>query len=158
MEDAVATVPRFLKVPIKMLTGDRGVVDLLSKSLSHLTTHFFGVYDEHGGSQVANYCSTCVHTALQEELEPLMARWGGDESDNNCHEMWKKAFHNCFLKVDDEIRGKQGSHQPGAPETVGSTAVVALICSSHIFSIKLRRFKSGFMQRWERSHGTLCRS
>ncbi|KAJ0710495.1 putative protein-serine/threonine phosphatase [Helianthus annuus] len=132
MEDAVATVPRFLKVPIQMLTGDRGVVDRLSKSLTHLTTHFFGVYDGHGGSQVANYCSTRVHNALQEELEPLMASWGGDESDNNCQEMWKKAFHNCFLKVDDEIGGKQGGHEPVAPETVGSTAVVALICSSHI--------------------------
>ncbi|KAI3725212.1 hypothetical protein L1987_64990 [Smallanthus sonchifolius] len=136
MEDAVATMPRFLKVPIQMLTGDRGVVDRLTKTLSHLTTHFFGVYDGHGGSQVSNYCSTRVHTALQEELEPLMASWGGDESginnDNNCQEMWKKAFINCFLKVDDEIGGKQGNHEPVAPETVGSTAVVALICSSHI--------------------------
>ncbi|KAK1418331.1 hypothetical protein QVD17_27474 [Tagetes erecta] len=136
MEDAVATVPRFLKVPIQMLTGDRGVVDRLNKSLSHLTTHFFGVYDGHGGSQVANYCSTRVHTALQEELEPLMASWSGEESgnnnDTNCQEMWKKAFVNCFLKVDDEIGGKQGNHEPIAPETVGSTAVVALICSSHI--------------------------
>ncbi|KAM0059713.1 putative protein-serine/threonine phosphatase [Helianthus debilis subsp. tardiflorus] len=51
MEDAVATVPRFLKVPIQMLTGDRGVVDPLIKSLTHLTTHFFGVYDGHAGSQ-----------------------------------------------------------------------------------------------------------
>ncbi|MFS7963319.1 putative protein-serine/threonine phosphatase [Helianthus anomalus] len=51
MEDVVATVPRFLKVPIQMLTGDRDVVDPLSKRLNHLTTHFFGVYDGHGGSQ-----------------------------------------------------------------------------------------------------------
>lgn len=54
MEDAVATVPRFLKVPVQMLTGDRGAVDRLTKSLSHLTTHFFGVYDGHGGSQVCS--------------------------------------------------------------------------------------------------------
>lgn len=52
MEDAVATEPRFLKVPIQMLTGDRGV-DQMTKSLSHLTTHFFGVYDGHGGFQVS---------------------------------------------------------------------------------------------------------
>nr|XP_043628260.1 probable protein phosphatase 2C 6 [Erigeron canadensis] len=135
MEDAVATVPRFLKIPIQMLTGDRGP-DQLTKSLSHLTTHFFGVYDGHGGSQVANYCSTRLHTALQEELEPLMASWAGDESginnDNSCREMWKKAFFNCFLKVDNEIGGKQTNGEPVAPETVGSTAVVAVICSSHI--------------------------
>lgn len=51
MEDAVATVPRFTKIPIKMLTGNQ-VTDGMSQSLSHLTTHFFGVYDGHGGSQV----------------------------------------------------------------------------------------------------------
>lgn len=82
--------------------------------------------------QVANYCSTRLHTALQEELEPLMENWSGDRIENSCQEMWKKAFVNCFLKVDDEIGGKQASLEPVAPETVGSTAVVAVICSSHI--------------------------
>ena len=64
------------------------------------------------------------------------------------------AFTDCFLKVDDEVGGKgrevvgstldaseEGSStslstsvpsEPIAPETVGSTAVVAIICSSHI--------------------------
>lgn len=53
---------------------------------------------------------------------------------------WEKAFSNCFQKVDDEVGGKtcmsiDGSNAPSgpiAPETVGSTAVVALICSSHV--------------------------
>ncbi|XP_023735801.1 probable protein phosphatase 2C 6 [Lactuca sativa] len=132
MEDSVATVPRFLKIPIQMLTGEK-----MTKSLSHLSAHFFGVYDGHGGSQVANYCSGRVHTALQEELEPLMAACSGDGSnvintENSCQDLWKKAFVKCFLKVDDEIGGKQGNLEIIAPETVGSTAVVALICSSHI--------------------------
>lgn len=51
--------------------------------------------------------------------------------ENNCLEQWKKAFTNCFLKVDAEIGGND-SAEPLAPETVGSTAVVAVICSSHI--------------------------
>lgn len=51
MEDAVAAVPRFMKVPIKMLIGDR-VIDGMSQCLNGLTSHFFGVYDGHGGSQV----------------------------------------------------------------------------------------------------------
>lgn len=51
MEDAVATVPRFLQIPIQMLIGDR-VIDGMSKCVSQLTAHFFGVYDGHGGSQV----------------------------------------------------------------------------------------------------------
>lgn len=51
MEDAVATLPRILKIPIQMLTGDHGI-DGVTTYLSHLTGHFFGVYDGHGGSQV----------------------------------------------------------------------------------------------------------
>ncbi|KAK0597321.1 hypothetical protein LWI29_024037 [Acer saccharum] len=47
MEDAVAAVPRFMKIPIKMLIGDR-VIDGMSQSLSGLNGHFFGVYDGHG--------------------------------------------------------------------------------------------------------------
>lgn len=51
MEDAVATLPRFLKIPIEMLTSDHGV-DGVTTCLSHVTGHFFGVYDGHGGAQV----------------------------------------------------------------------------------------------------------
>lgn len=51
MEDAVAAVPRFMKIPIKMLIGDH-VIDGMNKTLNSLTSHFFGVYDGHGGSQV----------------------------------------------------------------------------------------------------------
>lgn len=51
MEDAVAAVPHFARIPIKMLIGDP-VVGGLSESLTDLTGHFFGVYDGHGGAQV----------------------------------------------------------------------------------------------------------
>lgn len=54
MEDAVATVPRFLKIPIEMLTGDR-LPDGINKCFSQQIIHFFGVYDGHGGSQVKSY-------------------------------------------------------------------------------------------------------
>ncbi|XP_057959422.1 protein phosphatase 2C 77-like [Malania oleifera] len=130
MEDAVATVPQLMKIPIRMLIGDR-VLDGSSKCLSHLTAHFVGVYDGHGGSQVANYCRHRMHSALAEEMEVVKEdlRVGGTK--DNCHEHWQKAFTNCFLKVDSEVGGI-GSLEPVAPETVGSTAVVAIICSSHI--------------------------
>ncbi|KAL7001780.1 protein-serine,threonine phosphatase [Sarracenia purpurea var. burkii] len=130
MEDAVATVPRFLKIPIEMLIGDR-VVDSMNKCLSHLTGHFFGVYDGHGGSQVANYCHGRLHCALAEELEIVMGNLSDGNMNVNCHELWRKAFTNCFLKVDAEVGGI-ANLEPVAPETVGSTAVVAIICSSHI--------------------------
>jgi protein phosphatase 2C len=51
MEDAVAVVPRFLKIPVQTLIGDR-VLDGMTNCLPHQTVHFFGVYDGHGGSQV----------------------------------------------------------------------------------------------------------
>lgn len=51
MEDAVMAVPHFMKIPIKMFIGDYGI-DGISRTLTHLTSHFYGVYDGHGGSQV----------------------------------------------------------------------------------------------------------
>ncbi|KAK3002440.1 hypothetical protein RJ639_020346 [Escallonia herrerae] len=130
MEDALAAIPRFMKVPIHMLIGDR-VRDGLTNYLSHLTAHLFGVYDGHGGSQVADYCRERVHSALAEELQLVMASLTDGTMTHHCQELWKTAFTNCFLKVDAEVGGK-ASLGLVAPETVGSTAVVAVICSSHI--------------------------
>nr|CAM84263.1 abscisic insensitive 1B [Populus tremula] len=130
MEDAVATVPYLLKFPIQMLIGDR-LLDGMNKYLPHQTAHFFGVYDGHGGSQVANYCHDRIHSALSEEIEFVKNGLSDGSIKDSCQEQWKKAFTNCFLKVDAEVGGKAGA-EPVAPETVGSTAVVAIICSSHI--------------------------
>ncbi|KAE9603658.1 hypothetical protein Lal_00002206 [Lupinus albus] len=130
MEDAVAVVPRFSKIPIQMLIGDR-VIDGMNKCFSQQTTHSFGVYDGHGGSQVANYCRDRVHLALAEEIEFVKEGLIVGNTKEDCQDQWKKAFTNCFLKVDAEVGGK-ASCELVAPETVGSTAVVAIICSSHI--------------------------
>lgn len=51
MEDAITTAPQFMKIPIKMLVGEH-MIDGISQSLTHVTSHFFGVYDGHGGSRV----------------------------------------------------------------------------------------------------------
>ncbi|KAM0968107.1 hypothetical protein ACFX13_016831 [Malus domestica] len=129
MEDALAAIPQLFKIPIQMLIGDR-IIDGLSKCL-HQTVHFFGVYDGHGGSQVANYCRDRIHLALAEEIESVKEGLIHESIKDNCQGQWTKAFTNCFFKVDTEVGGKAGL-EPVAPETVGSTAVVALICSSHI--------------------------
>ncbi|CAN4086978.1 unnamed protein product [Withania somnifera] len=144
MEDALMAVPNVMKIPIKMLIGDR-VIDGLSQSLSHLTSHFYGVYDGHGGSQVADYCRKRVHLALVEEVKLFKHDSVDGSARDNRQVQWEKVFSNCFLKVDDEVGGKVNidlcddnvnasscPSEPIAPETVGSTAVVALICSSHI--------------------------
>ncbi|OIV97696.1 hypothetical protein TanjilG_12453 [Lupinus angustifolius] len=130
MEDAVAVVPRFSKIPIQMLIGDR-VIDGMDKCFSQQTTHSFGVYDGHGGSQVANYCRDHLHLALAEEIEFVKEGLIVGNTKDDCQDQWKKTFTNCFLKVDAEVGGKAYC-EPVAPETVGSTAVVAIICSSHI--------------------------
>ncbi|KAM0969857.1 hypothetical protein FF1_018057 [Malus domestica] len=149
MEDDVAVVPRFSQVPVQMLMDD-SVLNGMNQNTSDLTAHFFGVYDGHGGSQVANYCRERMHSALAEELE--VAKTGLDDRSNaeeGWQERWKEAFSNSFLKVDAEIGGAPrgtdvsktdassggapgGLLQPIAPETVGSTAVVAVICPTHI--------------------------
>nr|KYP38521.1 Protein phosphatase 2C 16 [Cajanus cajan] len=130
MEDAVAAVPRFSKIPIQMLIGDR-VPDGINKCFNQQTVHFFGVYDGHGGSQVANYCRERMHWALAEEIELVKEGLSVESTKDDCREIWKKAFTNCFLKVDSEVGGEVNG-EAIAPETVGSTAVVAVICSSHI--------------------------
>lgn len=131
MEDAYVSVPRFLKIPIQMLIGDRVLPDGIDRSFSQQTIHFFGVYDGHGGSQVANYCRERMHLALAEEIEIVKESLLVETTKDDCRDLWKKAFTNCFLKVDAEVGG-EGNREPVAPETVGSTAVVAIICSSHI--------------------------
>ncbi|KAL4560063.1 hypothetical protein LXL04_032211 [Taraxacum kok-saghyz] len=136
MEDSVAVVPRFMEIPIKMFVEDH-VINSMSSNLTDLTSHFFGVYDGHGGSQVADYCRDRVHLALEEELK-LVAQ---ETSKDTLQIQWEKVFTNCFQKVDDEVGGRithktpeseSEISEPVAPETVGSTAVVAVICSSHI--------------------------
>ncbi|KAL0354520.1 UNVERIFIED_CONTAM: protein phosphatase 2C 16 [Sesamum radiatum] len=145
MEDAVMAAPHFMKIPIRMFIGDH-CTDGISQKLSHLTSHFFGVYDGHGGSQVANYCRDRVHLVLVEELKNVKDVLANGCTRDTRQVQWENVFTSCFLKVDDEVGGKVSRVLPGggnthvssctsepvAPETVGSTAVVAVVCSSHI--------------------------
>lgn len=151
MEDAFVAVPRFFDIPLRMLIGDC-VVDGIKPSKTILPSHFFGVYDGHGGAQVANYCQERIHLALVDKLRGLKDGLKRIVV-NDCQKQWEIAFNDCFLKVDDEIGGKISredfgstskaisgesnlssiaTSDPVAPETVGSTAVVSVICSSHI--------------------------
>ncbi|XP_010526048.1 PREDICTED: probable protein phosphatase 2C 50 [Tarenaya hassleriana] len=130
MEDAFVAMPQFLKLPIHMLIED-GVLDVTSNRYSEQTAHVFGVYDGHGGSQVANYCRGNLHSVLAKEIELVKERISNVNAKQSCTEQWKQALANCFIKIDAEIGGKPDK-EPVAPETVGSTAVVAIICSSHI--------------------------
>ncbi|CAD6238154.1 unnamed protein product [Miscanthus lutarioriparius] len=148
MEDAVAIEPRFFDVPLWMLTGN-AVVDGLDPMTFRLPAHFFGVYDGHGGAQVAHYCRERLHVALLEQLSRIEETvCAANLGDMEFKKQWEKAFVDSFARVDDEVGGKaiRGgggeagtsnaavalTPEPVAPETVGSTAVVSVICSSHI--------------------------
>ncbi|KAM6583508.1 hypothetical protein CsatB_010510 [Cannabis sativa] len=128
MEDALAVVPRLMQLPIEMLEDDHQNLDAINHYSTQSTAHFYGVYDGHGGNQVANYCRQRLHLALVEEIETAKAGLHNGSKRESWQEMWKKAFSNCFAKVDAEV----SSSATVAPETVGSTAVVALICPTYI--------------------------
>ncbi|KAL8118790.1 hypothetical protein AgCh_016329 [Apium graveolens] len=144
MEDAVAAMPQFLEVPKKMILGEH-VINGISQNAGLITTHFFGVYDGHGGSQVANYCRDRIHFVLKEKLKGVRDNETEAKVAVTQQVQWEEIFTSCFQKIDDEVGGKVSQSEPGgdcdtssgnlepvAPETVGSTAVVALLCSSHI--------------------------
>ncbi|XP_040384418.1 protein phosphatase 2C 50-like isoform X2 [Oryza brachyantha] len=146
MEDACAAVPRFADVPVRMLAGRRELdgleLDFDATSL-RLPAHLFGVYDGHGGSEVANYCHDRIHVVLREILRSKMALTDLEEVD--VQEQWEKAFGDCFQRVDEEVSGKASRpmlnngveelrFEPVAADNVGSTAVVAVVCSSHVIT------------------------
>jgi len=133
MEDAAVVLPRFFDVPLWMVAGD-APVDGLDRASFRLPAHFFGVYDGHGGVQVANYCRERIHSVLIEELSKAEESVSGaDLSGLESKKQWEKAFVDCFNRVDAEVGGNAATAaKPVAPDTVGSTAVVAVVCSSHI--------------------------
>lgn len=82
-----------------------------------------------------------MHMALIEEIKNLECASESSVEKGRQMKLWESAFTKCFLKVDAEVggmaHGSAGSGndccaEPVAPETVGSTSVVAVICSSHI--------------------------
>ncbi|KAE9608150.1 hypothetical protein Lal_00003432 [Lupinus albus] len=140
MEDAIAVKPQLFQVPSQMLMDDH-----VDGNTKYSSAHFFGVYDGHGGFEVASYCQEHLHSVLIKEIEALEARLAEKNERGNWQEHWKKAFSNCFHKVDDEVVGvheaNSGSNNDNesecsieslATETVGSTAVVAVLTQRHI--------------------------
>ncbi|KAK8551310.1 hypothetical protein V6N12_039958 [Hibiscus sabdariffa] len=112
MEDAISCIPRFTDIPIRML-GDHS-----SNGISQ--SNYFAIFDGHGGAQVSNYCQKHMHQLLSEEIASSTS-----DTSKECQLQWQKTFSNCNVKLDNQIRLI-------APDSVGSTAVVALICASHI--------------------------
>ena len=91
--------------------------------------------------QVANYCRDRMHVVLKEALGRAARAAGLEESGDllDIAELWEKVFSGCFQRVDDEVSGQasrfcsgEARCKPVAAGDVGSTAAVAVVCSSHI--------------------------
>ncbi|KAI3443603.1 hypothetical protein Pfo_000268 [Paulownia fortunei] len=104
MEDSVVALPWFLRIPSCMF-GDSPHFSSINQDL---IAHVFGVYDGHGGCQVANYCRDRLHLVLAEEIGIAKENWHIEPGECNWEEQWMKVFLNW------------------------STAVVAVVCSTHI--------------------------
>nr|GMD54370.1 probable protein phosphatase 2C 50 isoform X1 [Ipomoea batatas] len=134
MEDSAVALPRFSGIPSQMQIH---VPDTNAMARNPLA-HFYGVYDGHGGCQVANYCRERFHLALTEELHTRKEDLHIESVGSNWKEQWEKALFSCFQKVDDEVGGisrgfeSDAAVDPIAPEAVGSTAVVSIVCPTHI--------------------------
>jgi protein phosphatase 2C len=60
-----------------------------------------------------------------EELNEVQKAYPKEKVDFDLRKEWERVFVDCFKKVDEET-------EQIAPETVGSTAVVAVVSASHI--------------------------
>lgn len=145
MEDAVTIAHKFLLLSCKQIGGCSETC--LDEQGANTPLHFFGVYDGHGGSQVSNFCKDRLHITLANEFQSCN---DGDQNDSSSTRLpwekyWEKAMFSTFHKMDAEIEGFtwRGAHEgngsvrervsePLAPETVGSTAVVAVVGSCQI--------------------------
>ncbi|GMI75567.1 hypothetical protein HRI_001226000 [Hibiscus trionum] len=75
---------------------------------------FYGVYDGHGGSRVAEECKERLHKLLVEEIV--------EDNNEGSGIDWGTTMERCFEKMDVEVnKGRL------AEEMVGSTAVVAVV-------------------------------
>ncbi|AQK88044.1 putative protein phosphatase 2C 50 [Zea mays] len=140
MEDACAAAPRFADVPVRLLASRRDLDGLgLDAGALRLPAHLFGVFDGHGGAEVANYCRERLQVLLRQELRLLGEDLGQISCDVDMKEHWDELFTGCFQRLDDEVSGQASrlvgavqESRPVAAENVGSTAVVAVVCSSHV--------------------------
>nr|KYP67477.1 putative protein phosphatase 2C 6 [Cajanus cajan] len=121
MEDAVAVIPGFMSRTCYHVGGCTAPGSRSSCEIAPL--HFFGVYDGHGGSQVAKFCAKRMHDVIAEEWDREMA------SAAEWQRRWETVFANSFDRTDNEILS-----DTVAPEMVGSTASVVVLSGCQIIT------------------------
>ncbi|KAL5572559.1 hypothetical protein UlMin_022156 [Ulmus minor] len=121
MEDAVAVIPGFISRTCDQVGGCTAPGSTTSGEISPV--HFFGVYDGHGGSQVAKFCAKRMHEVIAEE-------WARDTiGDYEWQRRWETALSIGFERTDNEVMT-----ETVAPEMVGSTAVVVVLSGCQIIT------------------------
>ncbi|XP_022754976.1 protein phosphatase 2C 56-like [Durio zibethinus] len=121
MEDAIAVIPAFMSHTCDHVGGCTAPGSRTSAEISPI--HFFGVYDGHGGSQVAKFCAERMHGLVAEEWDREVVESSGWQR------RWEMAFSSSFKRADNEILTAAV-----APEMVGSTAVVVVLSGCQIIT------------------------
>ncbi|KAL2921909.1 putative protein phosphatase 2C 8 [Bienertia sinuspersici] len=95
---------------------------------------YFGVYDGHGGSNVAEECRNRMHAIVREEVERgdtwRKKKGSGFDEDDDGGIDWEMVMGKCFERMDEEVgeKGNCGNNNNKVEEmTVGSTVVVAIV-------------------------------
>ncbi|KAE8678765.1 putative protein phosphatase 2C 6 [Hibiscus syriacus] len=120
MEDAIAVIPAFISRSCDHVGGCMAPGSRTAAEISPI--HFFGVYDGHGGSQVAKFCAERMHGVIAEEWDREV-----DES-SGWRRRWEVAFSGSFERTDNEVSTAV------APDTVGSTAVIVVLSGCQIIT------------------------
>ncbi|KAM1072659.1 hypothetical protein ACFX13_018147 [Malus domestica] len=121
MEDAVAVIPSFMSRSCDHVGGCTAPGSRSSSEISPV--HFFGVYDGHGGNQVAKFCAERMHEVIAQE-------WDRETIDGyEWQRRWEAAFSIGFERADNELMAESV-----APEMVGSTAVVTVLSGCQIIT------------------------
>jgi protein phosphatase 2C len=121
MEDAVAIAAPFLSAVAGEEEMEKSCVENGVGKFRDGEEGFFAVFDGHGGSRVAEACRERMHVVLAEEVERLKLGDCGGQLDGA---RWKVAMAACFARVDVEVGG---ADEDDGEQTVGSTAVVAVV-------------------------------
>ncbi|KAK1354809.1 Protein-serine/threonine phosphatase [Heracleum sosnowskyi] len=119
MEDAVAAASGFISSTCDHVGGCTAPGSRCSGEVSPV--HLFGVYDGHGGSQVAKYCAEKMHLVVAEEF------YRETVNGLEWQRRWEETFSSSFKRVDSEAQT-----DALAPEMVGSTAVVVVLSGCQI--------------------------
>ncbi|XP_078174755.1 protein phosphatase 2C 37-like [Carex rostrata] len=104
--------------------------------------HFFGVFDGHGCSHVAEHCKERMHEIVAGELEQRMKLKEVEPEEKEKEKgWWTEAMEKCFAQMDKEAvaSGSDSKTKPCSCElrkprcnNVGSTATVAIVGPRHV--------------------------